>query len=222
MSSPSGKAAEFSRIIQTIRRAVNGGPVPSVTQIAANPPDPFQILIATIISLRTRDEVTTAASKRLFARAETPAAMAALPEEAVAELIFPAGFYRTKARNIRAVAKAIAASGGTVPSDRPALLALPGVGVKTANLTLSLGYGLPYICVDTHVHRITNRLGWVQSRSPEQTESALMEVVPRRHWIELNALLVAFGQRICTPQSPRCSACPLSDRCPRRGVSRSR
>ncbi len=209
-------------IIRAIRRTVAAGQQPSVSLIAASTPDPFRILVSTIISLRTRDEVTKAASERLFARADTPAAIAALSEETIAKLIYPAGFYRTKAKNIGAAARAIVELGGAVPTERERLLELPGVGVKTANLTLSLGYGLPYICVDIHVHRISNRLGWVETKKPEETEADLMVVLPRRHWIEINGLLVAFGQRVCTPQSPRCSICPVADRCPRIGVSRSR
>lgn len=209
-------------IIRAIRRTVAAGQQPSVSLIAASTPDPFRILVSTIISLRTRDEVTKAASERLFARADTPAAIAALSEETIAKLIYPAGFYRTKAKNIGAAARAIVELGGAVPTERERLLELPGVGVKTANLTLSLGYGLPYICVDIHVHRISNRLGWVETKKPEETEADLMVVLPRRHWIEINGLLVAFGQRVCTPQSPRCSICPVVDRCPRIGVSRSR
>jgi endonuclease III len=209
-------------IIRAIRRTVAAGQQPSVSLIAASTPDPFRILVSTIISLRTRDEVTKAASERLFARADTPAAIAALSEETIAKLIYPAGFYRTKAKNIGAAARAIVELGGAVPKERERLLQLPGVGVKTANLTLSLGYGRPYICVDIHVHRVSNRLGWVETKKPEETEADLMVVLPRRHWIEINGLLVAFGQRVCTPQSPRCSICPVADRCPRIGVSRSR
>ncbi|HUX20768.1 MAG TPA: endonuclease III, partial [Spirochaetia bacterium] len=115
-----------------------------------------------------------------------------------------------------------AAAGGEVPRERERLLDLPGVGVKTANLTLSLGYGLPFICVDIHVHRISNRLGWVRTKTPEETEMSLMDLLPKRYWIEINGLLVGFGQRICTPQSPRCSVCPVGQRCPRIGVHRSR
>jgi endonuclease-3 len=214
--------ADFVGVIRSIRKALAGARVPAVSQIAEESPNPFKILISTIISLRTRDEVTAAAGRRLFARADTPQKVAALSESAIEELIFPAGFYHTKARNIRAVAEALLANGGEVPRERERLLELPGVGIKTANLTLSLGYNLPFICVDTHVHRITNRLGWVATKSPEQTEGALMEILPPEYWIEINGLLVGFGQRICTPQSPRCSLCPVVERCPRVGVTRAR
>jgi endonuclease-3 len=185
--------------------------------------DPFRLLVACVISLRTKDEVTAQASARLFAVASTPRALSGLRESRIARLIFPAGFYNTKARQIREIARSIAREhGGRVPPDREALLALPGVGRKTANLVLGLGFGIPAICVDTHVHRISNRLGLVRTRTPEETEHALEKVLPRRLWIEINDLLVTFGQNVCHPTSPRCSTCPLATRCPRVGVTRSR
>lgn len=221
MSSPKA-AIDFAFFLRAIRRSLRQGAPPSVSQIASERPDPFRVLVATLISLRTRDEVTTEASERLFARAATPASVAALSEREIEQLIYPAGFYRTKAKNIRAAARTVVENGGRVPAERERLLEMPGVGLKTANLTLSLGYGLPFICVDTHVHRITNRLGWISTKTPEQSEAALTELLPEHYRIELNGLLVAFGQQICTPQSPRCSQCPLSDRCARVGVARSR
>jgi len=181
------------------------------------------VLVSTMISLRTKDEVTAAASARLLQRAPTAEALASLPEGRIARLIYPAGFYRTKARHLKQAARLIAAQhGGRVPSSMEELLALPGVGRKTANLVRNLGFGLPGICVDTHVHRITNRLGWVRTRDPAQTERALEAVLPRRYWIPINGLLVAFGQRTCTPQSPWCSRCPIRKHCARIGVTRSR
>ncbi len=185
--------------------------------------DPFRLLVACIISLRTKDAVTAQASARLFAEAGTPESVAALADDRVAALIYPAGFYRTKARQIVAIAgRVVAEHGGAVPADRAALLALPGVGRKTANLVLGLGFGVPAICVDTHVHRISNRLALVRTRTPEQTEAALEKALPRRLWIDINDLLVTFGQQVCHPTSPRCSGCPLADRCPRVGVTRHR
>jgi endonuclease-3 len=176
-----------------------------------------------MISLRTKDEVTAASSSRLLARAPTAEALAAMGEGAIARLIYPAGFYRTKARHLKQAAHLVAARhGGQVPLSMEDLLALPGVGRKTANLVRNLGYGLPGICVDTHVHRITNRLGWVRTRTPYETEQALMAFLPRRYWIPINGLLVAFGQRTCTPQSPWCSRCPIRRHCARVGVSRAR
>lgn len=185
--------------------------------------DPFRLLVACVISLRTKDEVTAQASARLFAVAATPQVLAMLPERRIAKLIFPAGFYNTKAKQIREIARRIAREpSGRVPAEREALLALPGVGRKTANLVLGLGFGVPAICVDTHVHRISNRLGLVRTKTPEETEHALERVLPERLWIEINDLLVTFGQNVCHPTSPRCSTCPLAGRCPRIGVTRSR
>jgi len=176
-----------------------------------------------MISLRTKDEVTAAASARLLERAGSPQVLAALSEAAIARLIYPAGFYRTKARHLRQVGRLLRERhAGRVPDSMEELLALPGVGRKTANLVRNLGFGLPGICVDTHVHRISNRLGWVRTRTPLETERALEAVLPRRYWIPINEYLVAFGQRTCTPQSPRCSACPIRAHCARVGVSRSR
>jgi endonuclease-3 len=185
--------------------------------------DPFRVLVACVISLRTKDAVTAEASARLFAVAATPTAVARLPEARIAKLIFPAGFYRTKAHQIRAIARQLLdRHGGAVPAERDALLALPGVGRKTANLVLGLSFAKPAICVDTHVHRISNRLGLVRTATPAETEAALERVLPRRHWIDINDLLVTFGQTVCHPTSPRCSTCPLGGRCPRVGVTRSR
>jgi len=146
-----------------------------------------------------------------------------LTEEEIQTLIYPVGFYRVKARNLKQIAyQLIDRFQGEVPADRQLLLSLPGVGRKTANLVLNLGFGIPAICVDTHVHRISNRLGWVRTRTPEQTEYALMEVLPQRYWIPINEVLVAYGQRVCTPQSPFCSTCPLERECPKVGVGRRR
>jgi len=176
-----------------------------------------------MISLRTNDEVTAAASVRLLARAGSARELAGLSEATIARLIYPAGFYRTKARHLRQAARLLAERhAGRVPPAMEDLLALPGVGRKTANLVRNLGFGLPGICVDTHVHRISNRLGWVRTRTPLETERALEAVLPRRYWITINEYLVAFGQRTCAPLSPKCSACPIRGRCARVGVTRSR
>ncbi|MFP4430284.1 MAG: endonuclease III domain-containing protein [Spirochaetaceae bacterium] len=200
-----------------------GTGIPSVSQIAREHRDPFRVLVSTIISLRTKDEVTMAATERLFGEASTPKAMASLPPERIGRLIYPAGFYRTKGRNIAEVCRLLLADhDGRVPPDPGALLALPGVGRKTANLVLGLGFGIPAICVDTHVHRIANRLGWIATKNPEETEYALMDSVPKELWIPLNETLVRFGQGTCTPTSPWCSRCPVAAACPRIGVSRSR
>ncbi|MDR1933199.1 MAG: endonuclease III [Spirochaetales bacterium] len=201
------------------------GGLPSVSQVAAdNPGDPFRILVSTMISLRTKDDVTLAASRRLFAKASTPAALAALTEKEIESLIYPAGFYKTKAVHIREAARRVEKDfHGRTPADRDVLMRLKGVGRKTANLVLNLGFGVEAICVDTHVHRISNRAGWVRTKTPEETEMALMEIMPRKYWIPLNELLVKYGQTVCTPASPHCGSCPLAcARCERRGVTRTR
>lgn len=197
--------------------------LPYVSLLARRRRDPFYVLISTMISLRTKDEVTAQASERLRSRAPTAGALAELDREAIAEAIYPAGFYRTKAENIRKTARVIAENyGGEPPRSLEALVQLPGVGRKTANLVLGLAFGIPAICVDTHVHRIANRTGWTETSGPEATERMLAETVPRRHWIALNELLVAYGQTVCTPQSPFCSRCVIAEYCARRGVTRSR
>ena len=185
--------------------------------------DPFRILIACLLSLRTKDETTGPAAERLFALARTPEAMLRLTPRRIERAIFPVGFYRTKARVIRGVCRDLLARfGGKVPGDLETLLTLKGVGRKTANLVVTVAFGRPGICVDTHVHRISNRLGFVRTKSPDQTELGLRKKLPRRHWIEANDLLVAFGQKVCQPLSPRCSICPVRRLCPRLGVTRSR
>lgn len=196
---------------------------PAVTVVAQCDRSPFKVLVSCIISLRTKDEVTASASTRLFERAATPDAMQAVPEDEVAGLIYPAGFYRNKARQIVEISKRLVAEyGGTVPDEIDELLKFKGVGRKTANLVVTLGYGKPGICVDTHVHRICNRWGYVSTRTPDETETALRRILPVEHWIEINDLLVAFGQNHCHPVSPRCSTCRLAAICARTGVVMSR
>ena len=185
--------------------------------------DPFRVLVACILSLRTQDTTTGPASDRLFAVAATPEAMLKLTPRRIARLIYPVGFYRTKARVILGICRDLLERfGGRVPDTIDELLTLNGVGRKTANLVVTMGYGKPGICVDTHVHRISNRLGYVKTRSPEETEMALRGKLPRRYWIGYNDLLVSFGQNICVPISPRCSLCPVTTLCPRIGVTTTR
>jgi endonuclease-3 len=185
--------------------------------------DPFAVLVSTIISLRTRDKVTDAVTPRLLAVAPDAASLARVSERRIARLIYPACFYRTKGRVLRRMAKTLLdRHEGRVPSNLDDLLALHGVGRKTANLVVTLGFGKPGICVDTHVHRITNRLGFVQTKTPDETEAALRAKLPRRFWIPINDWLVVFGQRQCTPLSPRCSTCPVARTCRRVGVGRAR
>jgi endonuclease-3 len=181
------------------------------------------VLIACLLSLRTQDATTGPAAARLFARAVTPAAMVRLAAAEIERAIYPVGFYRTKARVILALCRDLLDRfGGQVPADLDTLLTLKGVGRKTANLVLTLGFNAPGICVDTHVHRISNRLGYVRTRTPDQTEMALRAKLPRRYWIGYNDLLVTFGQNVCAPVSPRCSGCPVRTLCRRVGVTTAR
>lgn len=206
-------------MIRTLRGTVRRWQAPSVSRIADRDADPFRILISTVISLRTRDETTLAAAERLFGLADTPSAMVELDAERIARAIYPAGFYRTKAVTILEISRVVLDRyGGRVPDRVDDLVQLKGVGRKTANLVVGRGYGRAAICVDTHVHRIVNRWGWVRTRTPEQTERALQGLLPRRYWIPINGWLVVFGQQICTPQSPRCSGCSLVTWCRRDGV----
>ncbi len=212
-------------IFSSFRKAIEdeGRTLPSLSIIAGQKEDPYRVLIATIISLRTRDEVTLSASERLFSLADTPSTMLSLPLEEIERAIYPAGFYKTKAQTIHAISGMLLSEyAGKVPSTSDALMKLPGVGIKTANLTLNLGFGIEAICVDCHVHKIANRMGWVSTKTPEQTEIALQNVMPRRFWIPLNELLVIYGQLICTSISPWCSKCPQENSCPKAGVERSR
>jgi endonuclease-3 len=214
---------DIHAMIALLREAMPSFEQPLIDAMGAEGQSPFRILISTILSLRTKDTLTAVVSPRLFAVADTPEAMLELPEEQIAQLIYPVGFYRTKARTIRQICERLLDEhGGAVPSDLDTLLALPGVGRKTANLVVTAGFGLPGICVDTHVHRITNRWGYVQTNTPEETEFALRARLPREYWLEINGLLVTLGQNICHPTSPRCSACPVAAYCERIGVTRSR
>jgi endonuclease-3 len=186
-------------------------------------PDPYRILVGCVISLRTKDEVTYPATARLFRRARTPRGMIKLSEQTIERAIYPAGFYRRKARQIREIShRLLEHHGGKVPATIEELLELPGVGRKTANLVVTLGFAKPGICVDIHVHRITNRLGWVRTLHPHATEERLRRILPRRHWIPINEILVRHGQQVCRPLSPLCSICPVAPDCPRRGVGRRR
>lgn len=211
--------------METIAAAIGEGFQAGIGVLRSESPghSPFRILIATLISLRTRDEVTIPASRRLFALGDTPADIAALAPRVIEEQIFPAGFYRTKAQRILQICtQLLEKHQGNVPHTREELLALPGVGRKTANLVLGEGFGIPAICVDIHVHRIANRCGWVTTDTPEQTEGELERTLPEKYWIPVNQLLVGFGQQVCTPGKPRCSQCPLAGWCPRVGVTGSR
>lgn len=196
--------------------------MPWVTRVAEKR-DPYRILVSCILSLRTKDKTTAEASSRLFREADSPARMLALKKSRLSRLIYPVGFYRNKAGYIKELSSQIIDDfGGKVPDNLDDLLKLRGVGRKTANLVLGLGYGIAAICVDTHVHRISNRLGWVKTLTPEDTEFALMKMLPRRYWIELNTLLVTFGQHVCLPVYPLCSRCRVSGLCPKKLVKQRR
>jgi endonuclease-3 len=191
--------------------------------VAEESGDPYRVLIACLLSLRTQDTTTGPAAARLFALADTPAAMLAVPRRRIERAIYPVGFYRTKARLVHAISRDLLERfAGRVPDEIEALLTLNGVGRKTANLVVTMGFGKPGICVDTHVHRISNRLGYVRTRTPEETEMALRRTLPRRYWLGYNDLLVGFGQNVCTPLSPRCSICPVRTLCRRVGVTTAR
>jgi endonuclease-3 len=214
----------MSRMIARLERAAPAWNTTALAAVAqATARDPFRILIGCLLSLRTKDETTGPASARLFALADTPGAMLALSTRTIERAIYPVGFYRTKARVVHRVCRDLLERfDGRVPSDLDALLTLHGVGRKTANLVVTFAFRLPGICVDTHVHRISNRLGFVRTRTPDETEQALRRRLPRRHWVGLNDLLVAFGQNICRPTSPHCSRCPIAGSCPRIGVRQAR
>jgi endonuclease-3 len=218
-----GRPFPIGRVIGILKRAAPSWNAPIFTSGGGASRDPFRTLVGCLLSLRTKDETTGPAAARLFAVASTPAALERLATARVERLIYPVGFYRTKARTLRRVCRMLRVEhGGRVPDSMDALLALPGVGRKTANLVLTHAFRLPGICVDTHVHRITNRWGYVRAKSPNDTEMALRRRLPRAHWLEINEILVAFGQTVCRPLSPRCSDCPVAASCPRVGVTRVR
>jgi endonuclease-3 len=211
-------------VLGRLGRAIRALEEPAVEKIARDTrEDPFRVLIGTMLSAQTRDPVTAEASARLFAVARTPRTMAALSEARIRKLIYPVSFYRNKARHVRQACRRILdAYGGRVPDTMEELLTLPGVGRKTANLVLILSHlSTQNICVDTHVHRISNRLGWVRTKTPDQTELALYRVVPRRFWPRVNLFLVTWGQNVCRPVYPLCGACVVSSLCPRLGVMRT-
>lgn len=211
--------------VALLSEAVNGKGwvTPAVTIVATQDRDPFKVLISCILSLRTKDRVTAEASGRLFALADTPEKLSRLSAAQIEEAIYPVGFYRNKAGQILEISRLLADEhGGRVPDELEELLKFKGVGRKTANLVLTLGYGKQGICVDIHVHRICNRWGYVATRDPEQTEMALRKKLPPEYWIVINDLLVTFGQNQCTPVSPHCSSCPLYHLCDRVGVTKSR
>ncbi|WP_243373346.1 endonuclease III [Geotalea sp. SG265] len=215
--------AEIHRAISLLQEMVKPWQSPAVTIVSQREGNPFKVLISCILSLRTQDKTTAAASERLFALADTPGKLAALSLDTIEKAIYPVGFFRVKAAQIRDIARALVDRyQGRVPDDLDELLSFKGVGRKTANLVVTLGFGKPGICVDTHVHRICNRWGYVRTKTPEQTEQALRNKLPAEYWLIINDLLVTFGQNQCFPVSPVCSTCPLIGMCNRVGVKKSR
>lgn len=216
-------AAAVERVMRTVARKIDGMELPAVEKIShSQQEDPFQILISTLLSARTQDATTLAASTRLFKRAPTPGAVAALSVKQIEKLIYPVSFYRNKAEFVKQTSKTLVQKfGGRVPATLEELVTLPGVGRKTANLVMILAFqSRRNICVDIHVHRISNRLGWVQTREPEETEQALYRAIENRWWPVINLYLVTWGQNVCRPVYPRCGECAIISDCRRVGVGR--
>jgi endonuclease-3 len=214
---------DWDRELAAIEAVIHSYPDPSVNEIESINGTPWGVLVSTIISLRTKDAVTLKSSIRLLSAAAGPRELLSLGESEVAELIYPAGFYRTKAANLIRIADILVENyQEEVPADREALMSLPGVGLKTANLVLGVGFGIPALCVDIHVHRIANRRGWISSDKPDLTEKLLSAILPEKWWIPINRILVSFGQIVCTPVSPHCSTCPVQEDCPQTGVVKHR
>jgi endonuclease-3 len=215
-------AVVVERVMRTLAKQIDGLELPAIEKISeAHAEDPFRILIGTLLSARTQDATTHAASTRLFRAAPTPRRLAALPVKRIERLIYPVGFYRNKARFVKATSQALVDRyGGTVPRTMEDLVTLPGVGRKTANLVMIIAFrSEENICVDTHVHRISNRMGWVRTHEPEETERALYAAIEQRWWRYLNQYLVTWGQHVCRPVHPRCRSCAISVHCRRVGVS---
>ncbi len=211
-------------IIHVLRKATKGMTEPAVTQITREyGKNPFLVLISCLLSLRTKDTVSLPASHRLFSIAQSPQIMLRIPIKQLEKIIYPVAFYRKRSEQLHTVCKdLIERFDGKVPSSEEDLLSIKGVGRKTMNLVRGEGFGIPAICVDTHVHRISNRLGLVITKKPEETEIALQKLLPKEYWIDYNRLLVMWGQNICVPISPFCSRCAIADLCPRVGVKKSR
>jgi endonuclease-3 len=213
----------IDEVVLLLREGLKDLPEPSVTLVGKRWKSPFLVLISCLLSLRTQDKTTLPASERLFAVAETPEKMRKLSEDKIRKLIYPVGFYKTKAKRIIEICdRLVEKYNGQVPNDLDELLTFKGVGRKTANLVLTEGFAKPGICVDTHVHRISNRFGYVKTKNPNETETALRKKLPKQYWMEYNTLLVMWGQNICKPISPLCSKCKVRLYCPRIGVVMSR
>ncbi|MCA9408272.1 MAG: endonuclease III [Candidatus Omnitrophica bacterium] len=213
----------IDQVVKNIRTQMKDLPDPSVTLVGKRWKSPFLVLISCIMSLRTKDETTLPASERLFKLADNPQDMLKLTTRQIEKAIYPVGFYKTKAKTIHGICHDILEKfRGNVPNDLDILLTMKGVGRKTANLVLTEGFQIPAMCVDTHVHRISNRFGYVKTDSPEETEMALRKKLPKVHWMDYNALLVTWGQNVCKPISPLCSQCSVKRYCDRNDVAISR
>ncbi len=210
---------EITRFIEAVKKEVQTYKVPVVDLIAVQTRDPFKVLVATILSARTKDETTASAAARLFKKAPDAPALSRLSEQDIQKLIYPVGFYKNKAAFLAALPAALEQFSGRIPDTIDELVSLPGVGRKTANLVVSVAFGKPAICVDTHVHRIMNIWGYVKTKSPLETEMALRAKLPEKYWREINSILVAFGQGTCKPVSPHCDVCVIQDLCPKLGVT---
>jgi endonuclease-3 len=216
-------AFDIDKFVDTLKDEYKKWNAPVITLMANQGSTPFEILISTLLSLRTKDEVTSVASQRLFKEANTPELLIEKGEETIRDLIYPVGFYPTKAKRIIEISKILLEDyDGIVPDEIDELLKFPGVGRKTANLVVIEGYGKEAICVDTHVHRISNRIGYVKTKNADKTEFALRKKLPRKYWIIYNEMLVAFGQTICRPISPFCSKCLVTELCKQIGVDKTR
>jgi len=227
MGKPKPKWDEIFSALEKWREEIiteKGAEDPSVTTVAQQyRRDPWAVLVSTILSLRTKDEVTIAASKRLLEKAGSPEELKAIKAEKIEKLIYPVGFYRNKAASLKKIASILLEQyKGKVPPSMEALLALPGVGRKTANLVLTEAFDLDGLCVDIHVHRISNRCGWLNTKTPEDTEMALREILPHNYWKRINYLLVLYGQKLCRPVSPFCSQCVIKKHCAHNGIVKSR
>jgi len=212
----------IDKVHSILSKVVKHYKVPVVDFIEIQTKDPFKILIATILSARTKDETTTVACKKLFKKVNTIKDLNKINQKKLEKLIYPVGFYKTKAKHLKQLPTALKEFNNKIPDNIDDLLNLPGVGRKTANLVMINGFHKPAMCVDTHVHRISNRLGYVKTKTPLETEMALRKKLPKKYWITYNTILVAFGQNLCTPISPYCSICPIHKYCNRIGVKKYR
>lgn len=205
---------KISRVIEILKKNSRNFKTPVVTEVAAQKKEPFKVLISCLLSLRTKDAVTWKASETLFRIAETPEKLSALSVDEIERAIYPVGFYKTKARRIKEISKILIEKyGSSVPDDIDELLKLKGVGRKTANIVMVYGFGKEGLPIDTHCHRIPNRLGWIKTKNPEETEKSLRNLIPKKHWFDFNDLFVQFGQNICKPVKPLCNICPIREYC---------